>query len=88
MSKMKETDPFIQKIRWETSDDQSHQFYVCEEDKRQEFEDFVHQIKKKGYVISLQGISYICIDIGEYLYWTKWDMVEDTATINRKLIKE
>jgi len=80
---MIDTELFLEKFHWETSQDKSHQYYVCEPHDQAEFENLVIHIKKYGYVVTVQGKSYACIDIGEYLYWTTWGSIEKTNLINR-----
>ena len=80
---MIETEPFLDKFQWEISQDKSHQYCVCQPDNQAEFEDLVTHIRKHGYVVTIQGMSYACVDIGEYLYWTMWYSIENTNFINR-----
>jgi len=83
---MIETQLFIEQSHWETSQDKSHQYYVCASKTQAEFENLVTHIRKHGYVITIQGKSYACLDMGEYLYWTMWYSIEDTNFINRMRI--
>lgn len=80
---MIETELFLEKFQWETSQDQSHQYYVCESHNQAEFESLVTHIRKYGYVVTIQGMSWACVEIGEYLYWTMWYSIEKTDVINR-----
>jgi hypothetical protein len=80
---MTETELFLEKFQWETSQDQSHQYYICEPHHQAEFENLVVHIKRNGYVVTIQGMSYVGVDIGEYLYWTMWDSLEKANIINR-----
>ncbi len=80
---MTETELFLETFHWETSEDKSHEYYVCEPHNLAEFENLVIHIKKHGYVITIQGTPYVCVDIGQYLYWTMWDSIEKTNVINR-----
>ncbi len=80
---MIETEPLLDKFQWEISQDKSHQYCVCQSYNQAEFEDLVTYIRKYGYVITIQGMSYACVDIGEYLYWTMWHSIENTNFINR-----
>ena len=80
---MIETENLLEKFCWETSQDKSHQYYVCESSNDAEFENLIIYIKKHGYVVTIQGNAFICVDIGEYLYWTMWDSIENTHRINR-----
>ena len=83
---MIETEPLLEKFHWETSQDKSHQYCVCEPSNRLEFEDLVIHIKKHGYIVKVQGEPYVSVDIGEYLYWTMWDAIEKPHLINRMRI--
>lgn len=80
---MIETELYLEKFHWEISQDKSHQYYVCESHNMDEFKDLVIYIKNHGYVVTIQGKSYVCVDIGEYLYWTMWYSTEETNFINR-----
>lgn len=80
---MIETVPFLEIFHWETSKDNSHQYCVCEPNNQAEFENLEIHIRKYGYVVTIQGMSYVCLDIGEYLYWTMWESIEKPLLINR-----
>ena len=80
---MIETELFLEKFHWETSQAKSYQYYICESQNQEEFESLVVYIRKHGYVVTFQGNPYVCVDIGEYLYWTMWDSIEKTNFINR-----
>ena len=83
---MIETELFLEKFHWEISQDKSHQFCVCEPNIEAEFENLEIHIRKHGYVVTIQGKSYVCFDIGKHLYWTMWDSIEKTRLINRMRI--
>ena len=83
---MTETKLFLEKFHWETSQDNSHQYCVHEPNNQAEFENLVTHIRKHGYVVTIQGTPYVCVDIGEYLYWTVWNSIEKTNIINRMYI--
>ena len=80
---MIEIEPIIEKFYWETSQGNNYQHYVCEINKKAEFEDLIIYIKNHGYVVTIQGKSYVCVEIGGYLYWTMWNSIEDPDFINR-----
>jgi len=80
---MIETEHILEKLHWKASQDNSHQSYLCEPHSEIEFKELVSHIRKHGYVVTIQGKSYVCLDIGEYLYWTMWDTAENTNLINR-----
>lgn len=82
------TEPFLEKFHWETSQDNSYQCCVCEPNNQAEFRNLVIHIKKHGYVLTVQGKSYVSVDIGEYLYWTIWDSLEETNFVNRMEISQ
>ena len=77
------TELILEKFHWETSQDKSHQYCVSEPNNQAEFENLEIHIKKHGYVVTIQGNSFVCVDIGEYLYWTKWESIEKPHLINR-----
>jgi len=81
-----ETEQCLERFHWEASQDKSHEYYVCEPVNEVEFKDLVNYIRKQGYVVTIQGIPFVCFDIGEYLYWTAWDSIENINLINRMLI--
>ena len=83
---MTETEPVLKKFHWETSQDKSHQYCVCGPNNQAEFENLEIYIRKHGYVVTIQGMAYICFDIGDYLYWTMWASIEKTRLINRMRI--
>lgn len=83
---MLETKPLLENLHWETSQDKSHQYYFCEPDNQADFEDLVTFIKKHGFVVTIQGQPYVCLDIGKYLYWTMWDSTRKANVINRMRI--
>jgi len=83
---MPETLLSLEKFQWQASQDKTHQYSVCEPQTRSEFEHLVTYIRKYGYVITIQGKAYACVDIGEYLYWTMWSSIEETNSINRMQI--
>ena len=73
----------LEKFHWDTSRDKSHQYYVCESNNEVEFKDLVIQIRRNGYVVTIQGKAYVCFDIGEHLYWTVWDSIDNITLVNR-----
>ncbi len=80
--------PPIEKFHWETSQDKTHQYCVYGPDNQAEFENLVKYIKKHGYIVPIQGMPYVSVDIGEHLYWTMWDSVEKPNFINRMPISQ
>ena len=83
---MTETEPLLEKLHWEISQDNGHQYCVCEPYNQGEFENLLIHIKKHGYIVPVQGRPYFSVDIGEYLYWMMWDSVEKPNRINRMRI--
>lgn len=79
---------YIEKVRWQISKDQSHQYTVKQwrKDLNTEFEDFVMHIRNKGYQESFYGRLYIYLEIGEYKYWTMGAPLNETIIINRTTI--
>ena len=80
------TKPLLENLHWETSPDQTHQHYFCEPHNQSEFDNLVTFIRKYGFLVTIQGHSYVCVDVGRYLYWISWDSIEKPNIINRKLI--
>jgi len=80
---MIKTELFLENFHWGTNQDKTYQYCICDPNNQAEFKNLLTHIRKYGYIVKVQGEPFVSLDIGEYLYWTKWNSVKEADFINR-----
>ena len=79
---------FIKRHPWKTAKNGSHAYVrIYDVDFRQDFLEFVIEIRETGYVSGFFGREYTYLDIDGYQYWTMGSPIEETIILNRAILK-